>query len=80
MSERRKPPRLRPGMTLSVVAASSPVLEGSTINRGVARLEQLGFTVVFGASARDSYSYRAGRSSPAPRTCWRCWSATTWTP
>ena len=52
MSERRKPPRLRPGMTLGVVAPSSPVLEHSTINRGAAKLEQLGFSVVFGASAR----------------------------
>src|SRR3954451_739194 len=63
MSERRKPPRLRPGMTLGVVAPSGPVLERSTINRGVAKLEQLGFTVVFGASARDSYGYLAGRDA-----------------
>src|SRR5438128_8650220 len=63
MSERRKPPRLRPGMTLGVVAPSSPVLERSTINRGVAILEQLGFTVVFGASAHDSYGYLAGRDA-----------------
>ena len=63
MSERRKPPRLRPGMTLGIVAPSSPVLERSTINRGVAKLEQLGFTVVCGASARDSYGYLAGRDA-----------------
>lgn len=55
-----KPPRLQPGMTLGVVAPSSPVVERSTVARGVARLEAWGFNVVFGAHARDSYGYLAG--------------------
>jgi len=63
MSAWRKPPRLRLGMRLGVVAPSSSVLERSAINRGVAKLEQLGLTVVFGASARDSYGYLAGRDA-----------------
>jgi muramoyltetrapeptide carboxypeptidase len=56
----RKPPRLRPGMTLGVAAPSSPVLERSQVTRGVARLESLGFKVVFGRHAQDSYGYLAG--------------------
>jgi len=48
-------------MTLGVVAPSSPVRERSHIYRGVAHLEGLGFTVVFGPHARDSYGYLAGR-------------------
>lgn len=63
MSQRQKPPRLRPGMTLGVVAPSSPVLERSTVNRGVATLEGLGFRVVFGAHARDDYGYLAGQDA-----------------
>lgn len=63
MPERRKPPRLTAGMTLGVVAPSSPVLERSTVNRGVAALERLGFRVVFGAHARDSYGYLAGQDA-----------------
>ncbi len=63
MPELRKPPRLRPGMTLGVVAPSSQVLERSVIHRGVAALEALGFRVVFGEHARDSYGYLAGRDA-----------------
>src|SRR3954470_14050671 len=63
MVERQKPPRLRPGMTLGVVAPSSPVLERSTVNRGVARLEGLGFRVVFAEHARDSRGYLAGQDA-----------------
>lgn len=59
----RKPPRLRPGMTLGVVAPSSPVLERSAINRGVATLEGLGFRIVFGEHARDSYGNLAGQDA-----------------
>lgn len=60
---RRKPPRLAPGMTLGVVAPSSPVLERSTVNRGVATLERLGFRVVFGAHAGENYGNLAGRDA-----------------
>ena len=63
MTARQIPPRLRPGMTLGVVAPSSPVLERSTVNRGVARLEQLGFTVIFADHAHDSRGYLAGQDA-----------------
>ena len=55
-----KPPRLQPGMTLGIVAPSSPVLERSRIHRGIASLEQLGFKVVLAPHARDAYGYLAG--------------------
>src|SRR5690349_13479848 len=60
---RQKPPRLRPGMTLGVVAPSSQILERSTTNRGVHELERLGFRVVFGAHARETYGYLAGHDA-----------------
>lgn len=56
----RTPPRLRPGMTLGVVAPSSPVLERSTIARGVAAVEALGFRLAFADHARDGRGYLAG--------------------
>lgn len=56
----QKPPRLQEGMTLGVVAPSSPVLENADVNRGVAGLERLGFKLAFGAHARDSRGYLAG--------------------
>lgn len=63
MPRPQKPPRLQAGMTLGVVAPSSPVLERSTVARGVAALERLGLRVVFGAHARDSYGHLAGRDA-----------------
>jgi muramoyltetrapeptide carboxypeptidase len=50
-------------MTLGVVAPSSPVLENADVNRGVAGLERLGFKLAFGAHARDSRGYLAGRDA-----------------
>ena len=63
MAERRTPPRLQPGMTLGVVAPSSPVLEPSRVRRGVAALEQLGFRLVFADHALDSRGYLAGQDA-----------------
>jgi muramoyltetrapeptide carboxypeptidase len=63
MPERGRPPRLRPGMTLGVVAPSGPVLERSRIGRGVAALERLGFRVELAPHARDDYGYLAGRDA-----------------
>lgn len=60
---RRKPPRLLPGQTLGVVAPSSPVLDRSTVNRGIAALEGLGFRVVCGTHAGDCYGNLAGRDA-----------------
>ncbi len=59
MPDRQKPPRLQAGMTLGIVAPSSPVFERSDINRGVAALETLGFNLVVGA--HDRREYLAGR-------------------
>jgi hypothetical protein len=47
----------------------------SMVERGAAKLEQLGFTVVVGA-----YACLPGAMPNARRTCWRCWSVTLWTP
>ena len=63
MSRTYKPPRLCPGMTFGVVAPSSPVLERSSLYRGVGALEDLGFRVVCGAHVRDSYGYLAGQDA-----------------
>ncbi len=60
MSERRKPPRLRAGMTLGGVAPSSQVFEKSQTMRGAAALEQMGFKVVFAPHAHDRYGHLAG--------------------
>lgn len=57
----QKAPRLQEGMTLGVVAPSSPVLEHKDVHRGVAGLERLGFKLAFGAHARDSRGYLAGQ-------------------
>lgn len=63
MLARQKPPRLQPGMTLGVVAPSSQVPERSTIHRGVAALEALGFRLVFADHARDTRGYLAGQDA-----------------
>lgn len=61
MTERLKPPRLRAGMTLGVVAPSSQIFERSVTARGVEALERLGFNVVFAPHAQDCYGYLAGQ-------------------
>ena len=63
MTTRQRPPRLQPGMTLGVVAPSSPVPEPSRTKRAVAALEQLGFRLVFGDHALDSRGYLAGQDT-----------------
>lgn len=60
MTSRIMPPRLQPGMTLGVVAPSSPVFERAQFERGAAGLEHLGFRVVLAPHARDAYGYLAG--------------------
>jgi muramoyltetrapeptide carboxypeptidase len=57
---RVKPPRLQAGMTLGVVAPSSQAFERSSVARGVAALERLGFRVVFAPHAGDRRGYLAG--------------------
>jgi len=57
----QKPPRLRAGMTLGIIAPSSPVLDSHDTARGVAGLERLGFATTFGSHARDTRGYLAGQ-------------------
>lgn len=61
MTSRLLPPRLQPGMTIGVVAPSSPVFEHSDTHRSVAAIEKLGFRLVFGPHAHDRREYLAGR-------------------
>jgi len=60
MADRKRPPHLQPGMTLGVVAPSSPSPERALTARATLRLEQLGFRVVFGPHAHDRREYLAG--------------------
>lgn len=56
----QKPPRLREGMMIGIVAPSSPVAESADVARAIAGLERLGFRTVMGDHARDSRGYLAG--------------------
>lgn len=56
----KKPRRLEPGMTVGIVAPSSPVRTPGRLDRGVKQLEQLGFRVVLGTHVHDTYGYLAG--------------------
>lgn len=56
----QKPPRLREGMTLGVIAPSSPVAESADAARAIARFEGLGFQTLLGEHARDKRGYLAG--------------------
>lgn len=63
MPERLKPSKLRPGMTLGVVAPSSPGPDRASVAGSTAALERLGFRVVFGPHAHDRREYLAGRDA-----------------
>jgi muramoyltetrapeptide carboxypeptidase len=63
MADRKKPPQLRPGMTLGVVAPSGQVLERSRVNRATAAMENLGFKLDFADHAHDSRGYLAGEDA-----------------
>lgn len=56
----RKPPRLRPGDTVGVVAPASPSYNKSDIRRGIATLEAWGYRVVVGEHVFDRHGYLAG--------------------
>ncbi len=60
MSVQAKPRRLAAGMTLGVVAPSSPVRTPGKVERGLAGLEELGFEVALGAHVHEAYGYLAG--------------------
>jgi muramoyltetrapeptide carboxypeptidase len=57
----RKPPRLRPGDTVGVVAPASSWENRSELLRGVAGLEAWGLTVRLGDHINDRHGYMAGR-------------------
>lgn len=57
----RKPPRLRPGDTVGVVAPASSWENRSELLRGVACLEAWGLTVRLGDHINDRHGYMAGR-------------------
>lgn len=63
MSTTQKPPRLRPGMTIGIVAPSSPVAESADAARAIARLGALGFRTVIGEHAHDKRGYLAGQDA-----------------
>jgi muramoyltetrapeptide carboxypeptidase len=57
----RKPPRLRPGDTVGVVAPASSWENRSELLRGVAGLEAWGLNVKLGDHVNDRHGYLAGR-------------------
>ncbi len=57
----RKPPRLRPGDTVGVVAPASSWENRSELLRGVAALEAWGLRVRLGDHINDRHGYMAGR-------------------
>jgi muramoyltetrapeptide carboxypeptidase len=59
--ETRKPPRLRPGDTVGIVAPASPWDNRSELLRGIAGLEAWGLTVKLGEHVNDRHGYLAGR-------------------
>ena len=61
MTEIRKPPRLRPGDTVGVVAPASSWENRSELLRGVAGLEAWGLNVRIGDHVNDRHGYLAGR-------------------
>ena len=63
MTATQKPPRLRAGMTLGIVAPSSPVAESADAARAIARFEALGFQTRLSEHARDKRGYLAGKDT-----------------
>lgn len=55
-----KPPRLRRGDTIGVVAPGGAVVDRAALERGVGALEALGYRVVLGASVGARRGYLAG--------------------
>jgi muramoyltetrapeptide carboxypeptidase len=57
---RTKPPALRPGATIAIVAPSSPPQTRSEIEQATAYFEGKGYTLVFGPNHRKVHGYLAG--------------------
>lgn len=56
-----RPPRLRPGMLMGIVAPSGPLGPNADLDDDVAALERLGFQAVLGEHIHDHYGYLAGQ-------------------
>jgi muramoyltetrapeptide carboxypeptidase len=56
----RIPPRLLPGATIGIVAPASPPSDPSKLERGIAYIESLGYTVLRGASLDARLGYLSG--------------------
>lgn len=55
------PAKLRPGAVIGIISPSSPQRDAARLDRGIAYLERLGYRVVVGEHARDTYAgYLAG--------------------
>ncbi len=61
--QRRKPPILRPGAVLGVVAPASPVFNRGDIARASANLERLGVRLKLGQHVLDRRGYLAGEDA-----------------
>ncbi len=59
--EVRKPPRLRPGDTVGVIAPAGPWENRSELLRGIASLEAWGLQTKLGKHLSDRHGYMAGR-------------------
>lgn len=55
-----KPPRLRRGDIIGLIAPASPPLDGAGIERGIRYLESLGYRTCIGAHALQQHGYLAG--------------------
>jgi muramoyltetrapeptide carboxypeptidase len=62
MTRPRKPPALRKGDLIGVVAPAGAV-KGDDLDAGIARLEELGYHVLLGRSVRRAARYLAGRDA-----------------
>jgi muramoyltetrapeptide carboxypeptidase len=74
MSERVRPPRLRPGHHVALVAPSGPVQPGA-LDRAVALLEGWGLLVRVGAHAGDRTGYLAGTDADRAADLTAAWRA-----
>jgi muramoyltetrapeptide carboxypeptidase len=70
----RKPPRLRPGDTVAVVATASPWENRSELLRAVAALESWDLRVVLGEHVSDRNGYLAGRDEDRVADLQRAWA------
>ncbi len=63
MHDLAKPPRLQLGMTIGVVAPSSPLAPTDDVDHDITALQVLGFNVVLGDHVYDQRGYLAGQDA-----------------